>query len=77
MHFEILGEIQWTETIASGRSIRELRRLNRIYGKTTWRKRKGIAKIRLEDGAVRLAELHWYEGHGKGRKETKIKKFLE
>jgi hypothetical protein len=77
MHFEILGEIQWTETIASGRNIRELRRLNRIYGKTTWRKRKGIAKIRLEDGTVRFAELHWYEGDGKGRKETKIKKYLE
>jgi len=77
MHFEILGEIQWTETIASGRSIRELRRLNRIYGKTTWRKRKGIAKIRLGDRTVRLAEIHWYEGHGKGRKETKIKRYLE
>jgi hypothetical protein len=77
MNFEIIGEIQWDETIASGRSIRERRRLNRIYGKTTWRKRKGIAKIRLEDGEVRLAELHWYEGHGKGRKETKIKKYLE
>ncbi len=77
MHFEILGEIQRTETIASGRSIRELRRLNRIHGKTTWRKRKGIAKIKLEDGTVKLAELHWYEGHGKGKKETKIKKYLE
>jgi len=44
---------------------------------STWRKRKGIAKIRLEDGTARLAELHWYEGHGKGRKETKIKKYLE
>ena len=77
MDFEILGEIQWIETIASGRAIRELRRLNRIYGKTNWRKRKGIAKIKLEDGTVRLAELHWYEGHGKGRKEPKIKKYLE
>jgi len=72
-----LGEIQWAETIASGRSIHELRRLNRAYGKTTWRKKKGIAKIRLADGAIRLTELHWYEGHGKGRKETKIKKYLE
>jgi len=77
MYFEILGEIQWTETIASGRSIRELRRLNRVYGKTSWRKKKGIAKIRLTDSTVRIAELHWYEGHGKGRKETKIKKYLE
>lgn len=77
MYFEILGEILWAETIASGHSIRELRRLNRIYGKTTWRKRKGIAKIILTDGIVKLAELHWYEGHGKGRKEIKIKKYLE
>jgi len=77
MHFEILDDILWTETIASGRSIRELRRLNRVYGKTTWKKQKGVAKIRLADGMIKLAELHWYEGHGKGKKETKIKKYLE
>lgn len=77
MHFEILGDIQWTETIASGRGIHELRRLNRVYGKTSWRKKKGIAKIRLTDGAIMLAELHWYEGHGMGRKEIKIKRYLE
>jgi len=59
MHFEILGEIQWTEIIALGRSIRELLRLNRVYGKTIWRKKKGIAEIRLEDGSIMLAELHW------------------
>jgi len=51
--------------------------LNRIYGKTTWRKLKGFAKIRLRNGDVKLAELHWYEGHGKGKKEIKIKKYLE
>jgi len=77
MDFEIIGEIQWIETIASGHSIRELRRLNRVYGKINWKKRKGIAKIRLKDGTLKLAELHWYEGHGKGRKEIKIKKYLE
>jgi len=76
MHFEILGEIQSIETIASGHSIRELRRLNRVYGKTTWKKRKGIAKIRLRDATERIAELHWYEGHGKGKKELKIKKYV-
>lgn len=77
MDFQILGEIQWIEPVAAGRGIRELRRLNRVYGKTTWRKRKGIAKIELADGTIKLAELHWYEGHGKGRKEIKIKKYLE
>ena len=77
MGFTILSAILWAGTIASGRNIRELRRLNRVYGKTNWRKRKGIAKIRLADGTVKIAELHWYEGHGKGRKEVKIKKYLE
>jgi len=77
MGFTILSAILWAGTIASGRNIRELRRLNRVYGKTNWRKRKGVAKIRLADGTVKIAELHWYEGHGKGRKEVKIKKYLE
>jgi hypothetical protein len=77
MHFEILDDIQWIENIAISHSIRELKRLNRIYGKANWRKRKGIAKIRLPDGTIKLAELHWYEGHGKGKKEIKIKKYLE
>jgi hypothetical protein len=77
MNFNVLCDIFCIETIRSGSGIRELRRLNRIYGKTSWRKRKGIAKIRLTDGAEKLAELHWYEGHGKGRKEMKIKKYLE
>ncbi|RJP73350.1 MAG: hypothetical protein C4524_14805 [Candidatus Zixiibacteriota bacterium] len=77
MHFQIIGDIGFVETIASGREIRELRRLNRLYGQTRWRKRKGIAKVKLVDGSVRLAELHWYEGHGKGRKEIKLKKYLD
>jgi hypothetical protein len=76
MDFEILDNIQWIENIATARGIRELKRLNRIYGKANWRKRKGIAKIRLSDRTIKIAELHWYEGHGKGRKEIKIKKYL-
>ena len=76
MYFEILGEIRSIETIASRHSIRVIRRLNRVYGKTTWRKCKGVAKIRLRDATERIAELHWYEGHGKGKKELKIKKYV-
>ena len=77
MDFEILDTIRWIENIATAKGIREIKRLNRIYGKANWRKRKGIAKIRLPDGTIKIAELHWYEGHGKGRKEVKIKKYLE
>jgi hypothetical protein len=77
MDFEILDDIRWIETIAEAHHIRELKRLNRVYGKARWRKRKGIAKIELSDGTIKIAELHWYEGHGKGRKEIKIKKYLE
>jgi hypothetical protein len=77
MDFEILDTIRWIENIATAKGIREIKRLNRIYGKANWRKRKGIAKIRLPDGMIKIAELHWYEGHSKGRKEVKIKKYLE
>jgi hypothetical protein len=41
-----------------------------------WRKRKGIARIKLRDGTIKTAELHWYEAHGIGCKELKIKRFL-
>ena len=77
MFFEILDEITDVETFASGRGIRELARLNRIYGRGRWRKRKGIAKVRLRTGAERLAELHWYEATGIGRKEIKIKRYID
>jgi hypothetical protein len=75
--FEILGEITVLETIASGRGIRDLRRLQRNYGKGRWRKMKGSARIRLRNGDVRLAELHWYEAHGIGKKEFKRKRYLD
>jgi hypothetical protein len=76
MAFEILGSIVAVETIAAGRGIREIRRLRKVYGPGKWRKRKGVALVRLPDGAVMTAELHWYEAAGIGRKEIKIKKFL-
>jgi hypothetical protein len=77
MYFEILGDIADVETFATGTSIREIARLRKCYGRGRWRKRKGIARIRLEDGEVRLAEVHWYEAHGIGRKEFKIKRYID
>jgi hypothetical protein len=77
MVFELVGEIENIETFATGRGIRELSRLNRIYGRARWRKRKGTATIRLSDGTERVAELHWYEATGIGRKELKIKRYLD
>jgi len=76
MHFRLIGELHAIETIASGTRIRDLRRLKRIYGKGSWRKRKGVARIELSDGSILLAELHWYEAHGIGKKEIKIKRFF-
>jgi hypothetical protein len=76
MRFEILGDISDQETFASGSGIREIARLRRIYGRGRWRKRKGIARIRLADGSIRTAEVHWYEAAGIGRKEFKIKHLL-
>jgi hypothetical protein len=77
MGFEILGRITAIEQIALSTSIRELERLRRAYGDGRWRKLKGIATIRLADGTVTMAEVHWYEAHGVGRKELKIKHFLD
>jgi hypothetical protein len=75
--FEILDPLQNVETIATGRGIRELRRLQRIYGRGRWRKRKGVSRVRLGDGTIRVAELHWYEAHGIGSYEHKIKRYLD
>ena len=77
MNFEIVGEIEGIETFAVGRSIRELPRLQRNYGKGRWRKRKGIAVVHFASGVERRAEIHWYEATGIGRKEFKIKRLLE
>jgi hypothetical protein len=77
MDFEILGEITVLEIIASGREIRDLMRLQRIYGKGRWRKMKGSARVRLRNGDARLAEVHWYEAHGVGKLEFKRKSYLD
>jgi hypothetical protein len=74
--FELLGEITETSTIAVGRSIRELRRLRKIYGAGRWRKMKGVARIRLPDGTITRAEVNWYEAQGRGPAELKIKRLL-
>jgi hypothetical protein len=76
VNFEVLGPIEEIEVIARGSGIRELPRLRRLYGRGSWRKLKGIARIRLDSGAVHVAELHWYEAHGIGRKEMKRKRYL-
>jgi len=76
MPFKIKGTIRDIETIATGRGINNLNRIAKIYGKAKWRKMKGICHVELEDGAVLEAEVHWYEGHGIGKKEIKIKKYL-
>jgi hypothetical protein len=65
------------ETITVGRSIRELPRLRRLYGKGRWRKLKGVALVRLRSGTIRRAELHWYEAHGIGRREIKRKRYVD
>ncbi len=74
--FQDKGTIRDIETIAAVHGIKNLNRLNKIYGETNWKKLKGICKVELEDSAVLDAEVHWYEGHGIGKKEIKIKRYL-
>ncbi len=77
MGFEVVGEITEVETIAIGSSIRDLARLRRVYGGGRWRKLKGVARVRLVNSRIRLAEVHWYEAHGTGKREIKRKRYLD
>ena len=77
MNFDIINKITEIKTIAKGSGIRELNRLKKFYGLGNWKKMKGIARIRLPSGRIKLAELHWYEAHGIGKKEIKRKRYLE
>jgi hypothetical protein len=77
VYFEVLGEIEEVETIAVGGRIRDIMRLRRQFGHGRWRKLKGMARVRLADGMIRKAEVHWYEAHGIGQKKMKIKRFLD
>jgi len=51
--------------------------LKHTYGKGRWRKMKGVATVRLADGTICEAEIHWFEAHGIGRKDFKIKKVIQ
>jgi len=77
VHFEIIGEIEEVETIAVGAGVRVRAVLNKVHGKGRWRKRKGLARVRLPNGTVRRVELHWYEAHGIGRRDFKIKAYAD
>lgn len=76
MYFEILGELESVEVIAAGRAVNQRRALREAFGGERWRKMKGVALVRLPDGSVSRAELHWFEAHGVGRRRLKIKRLL-
>jgi len=76
IQFEILGEISDIETIAEGRGVYIRRYLERTYGKGRWRKMKGIGTVKLADATICEAEIHWFEAHGIGRKDFKIKRVI-
>jgi hypothetical protein len=73
---KIVGQITHVETIAEGAGIREIANLRQRYGQGNWKKKKGIADIRLDDGRIASAEIHWYEAHGVGKVKLKVKRWL-
>jgi hypothetical protein len=73
MDFELISEITRVKTIATGTGVRDRARLRKWYGGAKWRKVKGVAQVRLPNGRIRLAEIHWYEAHGIGKREFKLK----
>ena len=76
MKFEILGEVQNAETIATGHGIRDLAILIKRFGRGNWRKLKGFATVRFANGTTADAELHWYEAHGIGKRWVKVKRVI-
>ena len=77
MKFEVVGEIGQVETIPTGSSVKVRSFLRKTYGRGRWRKRKGIGTVRLPNGNLRRVELHWYEAHGIGKRDLKIKIYLD
>ncbi len=75
--FEVISEITEIEKIAVGSGIRILPILRKRFGKGNWRKLKGVATVKLNDGTVRLAEIHWFEAHGIGKRKMRVKRFLD
>jgi hypothetical protein len=75
--FELVGKIENIETIATGSGIRDVARLRKMYGNGRWRKLKGVGRVRLADGSEYEAEIHWYEAHGVGKKELKVKQLFD
>lgn len=75
--FRIVGKITDIQTIAVGRAIRDLALVQEQLGQGNWRKLKGLATVRLEDGTITDAEVHWYEAHGIGKRWMKIKRYLD
>ena len=76
MRFRVVGEINDIETIAAGHSVRERARLRKVHGGTRWRKLNGIATVELPDGTTGRDEVRWYEAHGIGRREMRIKRLI-
>jgi len=76
MEFCIVGKIVDVQTIAEGSGSRELALLRQRYGVGHWRKKKGIATVRLVDGTTARAELHWHAAHGIGKVKVKIREWL-
>lgn len=77
MQFEIVGKIEQVETIATGSGVKIRALLRRVHGRGRWRKRKGVATVRLPNGKLRRVDLHWYEAHGIGKRDFKIKAYLD
>jgi len=77
VRFELVGAIEQIETIAAGPGVKARSFLRKTYGRGRWRKGKGIATVRLRNGRLRRVELHWYEAHGIGRRDIKIKRYVD
>jgi len=77
VRLDIVGQIEQVETIAAGPGVKVRSFLRKAYGRGRWRKRKGLGTVRLPNGTLRRVELHWFEAHGIGKRDLKIKSYLD
>ncbi len=73
MDFEIAGPIRRAASLDTGSEAEQRARLRRAHGRGAWRKRSALAKVRLRDGSLHEAVVHWYAAEGAGRREMKLK----
>ena len=73
MDFELAGPMRRGSVVDVARAGEQRARLRRTHGRGTWQTLGALATVRLRDGSVHKAVVHWCAAEGTGRREIKLK----